>query len=457
MKEHWKHIIDAGHCPEMETLILYHNGKIISDERFIIENHLANCEQCNDVLEGMSLLNNNNTSLIDIENDLKQRIDKLLNREKYKQRILPVYRRLMIAASILLLVGVGFYMYTLLKPQTKYIAKLPTKNNQIVNSKLVSSKSTIKQNNNAKNFIANSTRPKYKPANTNSKAFVKSSNEAVKSLPLDANSKVVYSKSSKNAAIQVNDTVAIETIALTGTAENINEKEIPINANRVSYSGQRVLTGIVKDQSTGGALPGVNVVIKGTTKGTVTDINGEFSLNVQPSDKSIVVSYIGYKNDEIALVDNAKLDINLTADAQKLDEVVVIGYGVQKKSSLTGSISKIFTGNNKQVEEELQGKSQGVSVARAKEIESTIDTLKFSLKSNPHNSTNIKLLAEKYIELKYQNESIEQLNNLQQITTDPIQINQIKDIIELVINGKYNKALKKLKKIRPNLPQSLKN
>ena len=81
-------------------------------------------------------------------------------------------------------------------------------------------------------------------------------------------------------------------------------------------------------------------MVKGTSKGTVTDLNGEYSI--EANGKSILlISYIGYLSEEVAVGNNKTLNIQLKEDAQKLDEVVVIGYGTQKRSNLSGAISKV--------------------------------------------------------------------------------------------------------------------
>lgn len=101
----------------------------------------------------------------------------------------------------------------------------------------------------------------------------------------------------------------------------------------------RLLRGIVKDQN-GEPVIGANVVVKGTTNGTVTDINGNFSLEVSGED-ILQISYIGYLTREVAVKDKTTLTINITEDTKNLEEVVVVGYGTQKKVNLTGAVNVI--------------------------------------------------------------------------------------------------------------------
>ncbi len=114
----------------------------------------------------------------------------------------------------------------------------------------------------------------------------------------------------------------------------------------------------------GSLLPGVNVMIKGTNTGVISDVNGVFEIQVQDSSSVLVFSFIGYNSQEVKATNiNTPLRIVLKEDVKTLDEVVVIGYGVQKKSSLTGSISHIFTGRDYKVSQAFQGKCSGISIA----------------------------------------------------------------------------------------------
>ena len=100
------------------------------------------------------------------------------------------------------------------------------------------------------------------------------------------------------------------------------------------------VTGRVMDAN-GEPLIGVNVQIKGTNKGASTDIEGCFSLNDIGDQAVLMVSYIGYKSQEVPVGGRTSVTIVMQEDAQTLDEVVVVGYGTQKKVNLTGSVSSI--------------------------------------------------------------------------------------------------------------------
>ena len=109
--------------------------------------------------------------------------------------------------------------------------------------------------------------------------------------------------------------------------------------NLIAQQSERTIKGVVKD-ATGETVIGANVAVVGTTIGTITDVNGSFSLNV-PVGATLKVSFIGYKDVTIKITNQQNLDIVLQDDSQALDEVVVVGFGTQKKVNLTGSVSVV--------------------------------------------------------------------------------------------------------------------
>ncbi|MEQ9441508.1 MAG: TonB-dependent receptor [Cyclobacteriaceae bacterium] len=103
---------------------------------------------------------------------------------------------------------------------------------------------------------------------------------------------------------------------------------------------QFLVSGTVTDQQ-GSSLPGANVIEKGTINGTTTDIDGSFSLEVADENATLIVSYIGYDTREVAINGRSNLTVSLMEDIAGLEEVVVVGYGTQKKLNLTGAVSSI--------------------------------------------------------------------------------------------------------------------
>lgn len=107
----------------------------------------------------------------------------------------------------------------------------------------------------------------------------------------------------------------------------------------VVFAQQKTIKGIVVD-ATGEPLIGVNVSVKGTTIGIITDIDGKYTLEV-PTNATLVFSYIGYRTQELSVGNQTTINITMQEDTQNIDEVVVVGYGVQKKETVTGSVSTL--------------------------------------------------------------------------------------------------------------------
>ena len=133
----------------------------------------------------------------------------------------------------------------------------------------------------------------------------------------------------------------------------INDRQIIIRRNEktnrsVSFAAELqqqkkiTITGNVKD-ATGEPLIGVNVLVKGTTIGGITDMDGNFSLSDVDPNATISISYIGYRTQDIALKGKSALNITLSEDSEALEEVVVIGYGTQKKVDLSGAVATVST------------------------------------------------------------------------------------------------------------------
>tara|TARA_R110002126_G_scaffold291651_2_gene454856 strand:- start:2113 stop:5451 length:3339 start_codon:yes stop_codon:yes gene_type:complete len=126
------------------------------------------------------------------------------------------------------------------------------------------------------------------------------------------------------------------------------------------------VTGTVQDQS-GQPLPGANILEKGTTNGTQTDFDGNFEITISNADAILSVSYIGFSSKEIAVNGQNSITVSLEESAAALDEIVVVGYGTQKKSDLTGSVSSLKSedlnpGANASVDQMMLGRAAGVQI-----------------------------------------------------------------------------------------------
>jgi TonB-linked SusC/RagA family outer membrane protein len=113
----------------------------------------------------------------------------------------------------------------------------------------------------------------------------------------------------------------------------------------ISYSSliaqDRVVTGVIRDASDGSLLPGVNILIKSTNKGTTSDAQGAFKITISGNDDILLFSFIGYKTQEISVGSRSVIDLTLESDVFALSEVVVVGYGTQKKADITGAVGGI--------------------------------------------------------------------------------------------------------------------
>lgn len=138
----------------------------------------------------------------------------------------------------------------------------------------------------------------------------------------------------------------------------------PIEAADFTVSGR------ITDAADGAPVPGVNVLVKGTTSGTTSDSDGRYTLNAPDGDAVLVFSFIGYVTQEVSVNSRQVIDITLTQDAQELSEVVVVGYGTIQKKDLTGSVSVI---DNEQLVkrgtvnplEAMQGQVAGVDISNS--------------------------------------------------------------------------------------------
>jgi TonB-dependent starch-binding outer membrane protein SusC len=130
---------------------------------------------------------------------------------------------------------------------------------------------------------------------------------------------------------------------------------------------QQTVSGIVYDAENKVTLPGVNVIQKGTTNGTVSDINGKYSLTVTNKEATLVFSFIGFASQEIEINGQSTIDVKLAPDIFGIDEIVVTGYGTQKKSDLTGSVAVVDVSEMQKESQSnmgtmLQGRIAGVNV-----------------------------------------------------------------------------------------------
>ncbi len=122
------------------------------------------------------------------------------------------------------------------------------------------------------------------------------------------------------------------------------ELSLPKSSVNIQLQQKQVVRGIVTDENEK-PMPGVNVQVEGTIIGTITDINGKYSIE-KPNDKVILIfSFIGYQTNRVSASGKVAIDIKLIPDTKTLEEVVVVGYGIQKKESVVGAITQVNSEN----------------------------------------------------------------------------------------------------------------
>lgn len=142
-----------------------------------------------------------------------------------------------------------------------------------------------------------------------------------------------------------------------------------VTAKNYNYQQEKVVSGTVKDAE-GMAMPGVNVYEKGTSNGTATDANGGYRVSVSSSDAILVFSFVGAETQEVRVGDQTEISVTLAQSSEMLAELVVVGYGTQKRSDVTGAVTSVKSENFNQgivtnPGQLLQGKVSGVNVTTA--------------------------------------------------------------------------------------------
>lgn len=177
---------------------------------------------------------------------------------------------------------------------------------------------------------------------------------------VDLNKRIDYTAQSE----PINDVLG-NVLGKLGVTYELYDKVIVIVPTE--YRQTHKVTGTVTDQTTGEALVGVNIVIEGTTVGVVTDVDGHFSIDVPNQNATLVFSFVGYNPEKYTVTGSANVDMKLIPDIRKLEEVVVVGYGTQRKIDVAGSISvatadDVLKNSSFNALQGLKGKAAGVNI-----------------------------------------------------------------------------------------------
>lgn len=149
--------------------------------------------------------------------------------------------------------------------------------------------------------------------------------------------------------------------------KNVNLLLFTFLFSAITFAQNIDVKGVVKDAVTGEVLPGVSIIIKGTTTGTETDFDGVFNIKVQKG-AVLVFQYLGYQNQEV-VVNQSTINVSLSESAETLDEIVVIGYGTQTKKEVTGAVTVVGSATIEdlkptRIEQALQGQVAGVNITQ---------------------------------------------------------------------------------------------
>ncbi len=134
-----------------------------------------------------------------------------------------------------------------------------------------------------------------------------------------------------------------------------------------SVFAQRTVTGTIEGADGSGSIPGATILIKGTSEGTISDFDGKFSLSVPGDDAVLVISFVGYETKEVLVGSQSSIKVSLNLDVTELEEIVVVGYGVQKKKVVTAATVKVdgedlMSRNTTRPLQALQGQAAGVNI-----------------------------------------------------------------------------------------------
>ena len=310
MKTNWQHIINSGACPTHQKLAMYHFDQLSGEERFEIENHLADCEMCSDYIEGLSLLQSNE-KLNETEAELKNRIHDLIYKKEKKFIISPLFKRLAIAASLLLIVSLSFYLIQQFSTPKQQLAEKTAPSKTLLEEK-ETEKAPIIENKKTPSQIAQQVEKKpieYKDAN-------KAEEEPL----LEISSNDLSNKSDEIL------TEPVSTENSSGAGIPVVEKSITTNhlmsAQDKSINETRTIKGSVLDEM-GKPLSGVVINVKGKNQGALTDSNGQFSMAVNKDDSVLNIESVGYLSETPSIKNQNEVNLKLKPNLMSLEEVVV--------------------------------------------------------------------------------------------------------------------------------------
>ncbi|MCA1744542.1 MAG: carboxypeptidase-like regulatory domain-containing protein, partial [Bacteroidales bacterium] len=330
MSEKWRHIMQDGHCPDEPVIRKYLNGKLAAAQQFEIENHLAACDSCRDFAEGLAMLSDEQMTRHEIE--IKDFIRQKLS-SKPSKKVLHPYKRIAVAASILLVLSVGTLLwFTAIRPSQSRLAykEAPQEPAEKTKNDLPVSvdKTTMDAAPDSAEERAKTEETIVRPAPVPNEIIV---------LELADHEEEFLNLADNEGFIINEDREALVPETITTASRTTLTKVQPLTT--ATKKPIQKVQGQVVEASTGAPLPGAAVTIKGTTTFALTDTDGHFEIPVKDQTGILEFSFIGFDNVTIPLADSTQFKIEMKENLLALDEVVVVGYGVQKKRMVTGAVT----------------------------------------------------------------------------------------------------------------------
>ncbi|MBN2524573.1 MAG: carboxypeptidase-like regulatory domain-containing protein [Bacteroidales bacterium] len=299
------------------------------------EQHALEKEMMQDVFEEEAFEGMSSVSPDELEEDILE-LHKKINRRigKKKYRIIPILRY---AAAVVLLLAVGS-LAILVKKSSDY--KSPVKKETAMKDSSKGMPAFASKIKDSVNVKPTKTIPKEK------QDVIAVQTRKEQEMVAPVSSKLIAKSHLKEAeAPETTQVIPVEYDMIALKKQIETEQQIEVSAlsyNEDTEQNNLIIRGQVISGSEDLPLPGVNVRIKGTTKGVVTDLDGNFSIEIPTDQQStLAFDFLGYKSEEIEISDNKDITVNLTEDIIALEEVVVVGYGTMKKSDLTGAVVTI--------------------------------------------------------------------------------------------------------------------
>jgi hypothetical protein len=453
LKEKWHHILGNSPCPDIEELIQYSLGNTPEEKVFAIEDHLADCPVCSDLLDGIRATKNLE-SIGKAELEISERLQGTLFAKKGKSRFSVYFRRYGIAASIVLLAGITALMHyelnhgrpgkeTERKPRTATITTREGTGKATAETGAGKTDTVIQEGQLLSQSTGNNASIRNKETNETDHLKQLTGADRIDGIrSVSGNAQLssetaVYSDSVRLAESHAESLAVSSKLAQTAGKENVSGVEFKTERNNsqnslaVNKTMNRLVRGVVKDIS-GEPLPGVTVVYDQSKIGTVTDKDGRFSIPVIDNHNTVAFSFIGYEPQSVDLKNSDSLFVTLNPSNLALNEVVVTGYGTKKKAAGVGSVA--YAESRKIISGDIPDERRVDSLVRLIQLDNT-------------NRTAHKELALQYILLK---RSPEALRTLEKLNFQPVsdetrqQVDKVKRLVEKTAWQKAFRALNKI-------------